>query len=75
VNNVGYRGRGGGWGSAINRTFMANGLKYILRFGRFYARYNPEVRAQGGRVEAVCQTDDVGQRGGCPKNQFLLLSL
>jgi len=43
----------------------ASGSQYILRFGRFYARYRPDVCNGAG---GVCQTDDVG-RGG-PKSQF-----
>jgi len=39
----------------------ASGSIYILHFGRFYTRYNPDVRDRGG--VGVCQTDDVGQWG------------
>jgi len=39
---------------------------YILRFGRFYARYGPDVRE--GEWGGVC-LDDVGRGRGCPKSQ------
>jgi len=35
-------------------------LQYISRFGRFYARYNPDVCGRGMGV-VVCQADDDGQ--------------
>jgi len=45
-------------------------LQYVLRFGRFYARYGPDVFRQG--EGGVVQTDDVGQGEGCSKRLFLL---
>jgi len=44
----------------VGRNLFWSGSRYILRFGRFYARYGPDVRDGGGDV---CQPDDVGQGG------------
>jgi len=44
----------------------ASGVIYMLRFRRFYARFDSDVRGRKG----VSQTDDVGQEGECPKSQF-----
>jgi len=45
------------------------GLQYVLRFGRFHVRYDPDVRLRGVGG-GVCQTDDVGQEGGVQKVSF-----
>jgi len=45
----------------------ASGSQYILRFERFDARYDPDVRGQGG-----CLPNGRCWTRGCPKSQFLI---
>jgi len=42
----------------------ASGSQYILRFGRFYARYTVPTFVDGKGEGGVLQTDDAGQGGG-----------